>query len=97
MCIHAGAFDLLQWMVESKIQNEFKSLLKRVWKWLWNKIKEKKELENKRVYKVVKIIFDNLSRVLILFLNRRYIWNNIWNSIWFIFEFRFEIRKENEK
>jgi len=28
MCIHAGAFDLLQWVVESKIQNEFKILLK---------------------------------------------------------------------
>ena len=28
MCIHAGAFDLLQGVVESKIQNEFKMLLK---------------------------------------------------------------------
>ena len=43
MCIHADAFDLLQWVVESKIQNEFKSLLKMVSKWLWNKRKEKKK------------------------------------------------------
>ena len=25
MCIHAGAFDLLQWVVESKIQNAFEN------------------------------------------------------------------------
>ena len=25
MCIHAGAFDLLQWVVESKIQNVFEN------------------------------------------------------------------------
>ena len=25
MCIHTGAFDLLQWVVESKIQNAFEN------------------------------------------------------------------------
>ena len=43
MCIHAGAFDLLQWVVESKIQNEFKMLLKMNFK-MSLKIKEFKKL-----------------------------------------------------
>ena len=43
MCIHAGAFGLLQWVVESKIQNEFK--------FFRNKIENGLEIKEKKIRK----------------------------------------------
>ena len=43
MCIHVGAFDLLQWVVESKIQNEFK--------FFGNKIENGLEIKEKKIWK----------------------------------------------
>ena len=54
---------------------------------------EVKEKKNKRVLKVAKFIFENLPKVLILFLNWKYIWNNIWIWIGSYLKLVFEIRK----
>ena len=72
MCIHVGAFDLLQWVVESKLQNAFENEFENSFE-----IKEKKrkgELENKRV--------SNVCKSSVLETSQKFSsWKDIW--IWF--------------
>ena len=77
----------IQNVFENKFENGFEVKEK----------KDKRELENKRVLKVAKFIFENLPKVLILFWIEKYIWNYIWICIWFIIEFGFENKIEKKK
>ena len=66
MCIHAGALDLLQWVVESKVQNAFE---------IGFEIKENWEM--KEFKKIINFIFESLLKFFIFIWVEKNIWINI--------------------